>query len=69
MKITQKAINSFNTGNKPVYNENYNKHMGFHSCAEHALFSAVQWADSGCVYLPISMKKVKEYLELKVRNL
>ena len=68
MKITQKAIYSFNNGNKPKFNEEYNKAMGFHSCAEHVLFLGVQWADSGCLYLPISMKKVREYLENKSRT-
>lgn len=65
MKVTQKAINSFNRGNKPLFNENANKVKGFHSCAEHVLFSAVQWSDSGCLYRPISLKKVKDYLEIK----
>jgi len=62
MKITQKAINSFNRGNKPGFNEYANQSKGFHSCAEHTLFLAVQWSDSGCMYLPISIKKVKKYL-------
>lgn len=65
MKITQKAVSSFNRGKTPLYNENWNKAHGIHSVAEHALFSTVQWHDSGVMKKPISLKKVKEYLEMK----
>lgn len=65
MKITQKIINSFNAGNKPKYNENVNKANGIHSCAEHAFLLTVQWHDSGMLCKPISLKKVKQYLEDK----
>lgn len=63
MKIIQKSINSFNRKNKPVFNENYNKAKGYHSMNEHHLFLQVQSSDSGILLKPISLKKVKEYLE------
>lgn len=64
MKVTQKAIKSFNNRNLPGFNEAYNTSKGFHSCAEHCLFSAVQWSISGIMKEPITMREVKEYLEI-----
>lgn len=64
MKITQKSISSFNSGKLPKFNENWNKANGIHSLREHALFNLVQWNDSGMLKEPISLKKIKEYLEL-----
>jgi hypothetical protein len=64
MKITQKAISSFNNKKEPCFNESWNKANGIHSMAEHALLSTIQYHDSGICKRPISLKKVKEYLEL-----
>lgn len=60
-KVTQKAVTSFNSGRSLSGNDNWNKANGLHTREQDQLFRAVQYADSGMMKNPISIKKVKEY--------